>query len=143
MTNAVIQLSTLFFDALGGKRFQNLLSLDFKILNQPSIAFLSPNVSYSCFNSNLCKAQRYHGPLSVFITGLFLQYLRISLTNFIISMDVLHFVTITPRISQLSTSIAAQIYHHSPPIFVSSNCYTPSIFPCASKKICYFMIPQF
>ena len=45
----------LSFEVLKGNRFQNLLSLKFKILNQPSIAFLSPKVSYSCCNPNLCS----------------------------------------------------------------------------------------
>jgi len=79
----VIQLSTLSFEALKGKRFQNLFNLALRILNHPSIAFLSPNVSYSCFNPNLCRVHLYQGPLSVFMTGLFSQYLRTSLANLI------------------------------------------------------------
>ena len=65
--------STLSFEAFEGKRFQNLFNLAFKILNHPSIAFLSPNVSCSYFKPILFNAHLYHGALSILINGLFSQ----------------------------------------------------------------------
>jgi len=67
--NAVNHFSTLSFGAFEGKRFQNLFNLALRILNHPSIALLSPNVSCLYYKPILCNIHLY-GALSTIINGL-------------------------------------------------------------------------
>jgi len=73
------QLCTESKELLNGNLLKNLLVLPLSREKNPSTAFLFPKVSYLYFNPILFRAQRYHGPLSTMISGLFSQYLRTSL----------------------------------------------------------------